>query len=523
MVRTDDPHPFIHRLQAVGMDDAVIYNRLLLEGWSHEDVAPIFEARGAEIRSSALAPNVASTPRSIPRPRRVSLTSVFLVLFTIGALGTSAYFYFKPPIVYSISLPIAPSTLPALTYGALPALSDPDYHASVKRELILKQASFIDANLTLMQLETYERGTLTLSVPIIAKGKVGSWWETPTGIYQIQTKERSHYSSFGHVYQPWSLEFQGNFFIHGIPTYEDGTPVSSSYSGGCIRLATDDAKKVYEIVSTGIPVIVYNAKEKDDTFSYQLKAPVISATEYLVADINNGTVLMSRHSSEAAPIASITKLITALIATEYINLDKDITVPSTAIVYTSVPRLKAGTSVRAYDLLFLLLQESSNEAAETIASAIGRAQFVDHMNEKARAINLTRTLFTDPSGAKEDISTSEDLFTLLKYINENRRFVFDITRGTLADNAYGTTIYSTINNFNKIPGVAGELLGGKIGQTLDAGETYAGIFSVKIGTETREIAVIVLGSRDAQTDVKRLLQSVHASYAPSDSRALLAE
>src|SRR3989344_3184312 len=132
MVRTDDPHPFIHRLQAVGMDDAVIYNRLLLEGWSHEDVAPIFEARGAEIRSSALAPNVASTPRSIPRPRRVSLTSVFLVLFTVGALGTSAYFYFKSPIVYSISLPIAPSTLPALTYGALPALSDPDYHASVK-------------------------------------------------------------------------------------------------------------------------------------------------------------------------------------------------------------------------------------------------------------------------------------------------------------------------------------------------------------------------------------------------------
>lgn len=500
----------------MGMTDDVIYNRLLLEGWADELIAPIFKARGVDVSAAASASVVKSGSRPAPFFRRFSTASILVLLFAVSAFGTSAYLYFKPPVVYSISLPTASSTLPALTYGALPALSDPDYHASVKSELIAKKAAFIDANLSAMQLEVYSDGKLALSVPIVAKGKVGSWWETPTGIYQIQTKERSHFSSFGHVYQPWSLDFQGNFFIHGIPTYEDGTEVSSSYSGGCIRLATDDAKKVFDLVEIGIPVIVYNAEESDDKFNYQLKAPTVSGTEYLVADVNTGTVLMSKHAGEAAPIASITKLVTALVATEYINLDKEITVPESALVYTSVPRLKAGQSVRAYDLLFLLLQESSNEAAETLAASIGRRQFIDHMNNKARAINLTRTLFTDPSGAKEDISTPEDLFTLLRYIDDNRSFVFDITRGALTNTAYGTPVFKNINNFNKIPNAAGELVGGKIGQTLDAGETYAGIFTVKIGTEEREIGVVVLGSRDAQADVKKLLQSVRTSYAPGD-------
>lgn len=502
----------------MGMSDTAILARLQLEGWALEDVAPFMPGASGP-GAPAAVPQTPATPLSrwrSPFFRRFSLASVFVMLFAVGAFGTSAYLYLKPPVVYSISLPSASSTVPALNYGALPALDDPGYYADVKSDLVGKRVTFIDANLSGMQLEVYSEGVLALTVPIVAKGKVGSWWETPTGIYQIQTKEKSHFSSFGLVYQPWSMAFQGNFFIHGIPTYEDGTEVSSSFSGGCIRLATDDARRVYELVQLGTPVIVYNAHDDGQAFTYQLKAPSVSATEYLVADVETGTVLMSRHAGEAAPIASITKLVTALVATEYINLDKEITVPESALVYTSVPRLKAGQSLRAYDLLFLLLQESSNEAAETLASAVGRRQFIDHMNEKARAMSLTRTLFTDPSGAKEDISTPEDLFALLRYIRDNRSFVFDITTGSLKDSAYGDPAFQNVNNFNKIPGAAGELLGGKVGQTNDAGETYAGIFSVRIGSETREVAVIILGARDAQADVKKLLQFVRSSYAPGE-------
>ena len=518
MSRIDDPHPFIHRYRAAGMSDELIYQRLLLDGWAAADVAPIFIARGVHVEesvASVVEKEVKRTSRSLRK--HASIAGIFIALFAGGIGASFAYSYAHPPVVYSISLPLSDaSTTPALGYGALPALSDPDYFQSVMQKMIDEKASFIEANLSTMQLEVYTQGALALQVPILAKGKIGSWWETPAGIYKIETKEKDHYSSFGDVHMPYSMDFQGNFFIHGWPYYDDGTPVATTYSGGCIRLATDDAEKVYALVDIGMPVLVYNADPVGDQFSYQLKAPVVSGSEYLVADMKNGTVLTSKDPSGSASIASITKLVTALVATEYINLDKTVTVPSSAIVYTTIPRLKAGSDVLAYDLLYLLLQESSNEAAETLASAVGRTQFVEHMNDKAHAIGLTHTLFVDPAGAKEDVSTPEDLFTLLRYINDNRKFVFGITTGDLTDTAYGEPEFGNLENFNFIKNAPGTLEGGKIGQTLDAGETYAGIFSESIGGQQRDIAVIVLGSTDVQSDVARLLTFVHNSYAPGD-------
>ena len=434
------------------------------------------------------------------------------------ALGFAGYILYQPPVVYSISLPSGGASSSPLIYGALAALSDPDYYEEVKGRFADDRASFIDADLSAMRLKVYTEGILALEVPILAKGKVGSWWETPAGIYEIRSKEKSHFSSFGQVYQPWSLDFQGNFFIHGWPQYEDGTPVSTSYSGGCIRLSTEDAKKVYDLAQVGMPVVVYNAPAATDTFNYQLKAPPVLASSYLVADAKNGTVLTSKNASVAAPIASISKLVAALVATEYINLDKKLVVTKDTLVYTSIPRLRAGTSVRAYDLLFLLLQESSNEAAEVFAAASGRAQFVAHMNEKARAINLTHTVFSDPSGARGDYSTPQDLFTLLRYIYDNRRFIFDITSGGVTNSAYGEPEFSNIHNFNIVKNSSAKLIGGKVGQTHEAAETYAGIFEVTVGGQKREVALIVLGSRDAEGDVRKLLSFVHTLYAPGEQK-----
>ncbi|PIP46640.1 MAG: hypothetical protein COX15_00070, partial [Candidatus Colwellbacteria bacterium CG23_combo_of_CG06-09_8_20_14_all_42_19] len=83
----------------------------------------------------------------------------------------------------------------------------------------------------------YEKGVFVNEFAILSKGKEGSWWETPAGLYKVQSKEKEHFSSFGRVYQPWSMAFQGNFFIHGWPYYPGGRAVESTYSGGCIRLA----------------------------------------------------------------------------------------------------------------------------------------------------------------------------------------------------------------------------------------------------------------------------------------------
>ena len=538
MSRTDDPHPLIRRFRAMGMSDGVIFNRLLLEGWAEDDIKHAFENR-SEISQAAMVEEASPSlhhetwsevegeiVEKVSRKRFSFATLAFAALIACG-IGAGAYLYLKPPATYSISIPSASAAVALeLSYGALPAISDPDYYLGIKKKLVEQGGAFIDANLSSMQLAVYRDGVLQLQVPILAKGKPGSWWETPAGIYKIETKEKMHFSSFGQVQMPYSLDFQGNFFIHGWPTYPDGTPVSSTFSGGCIRLSTKDAEKVFLLARVGEPVIVYNEEPEKIPFNYTLRAPsVISASEYLIADLDTGAILAARAASSSASIASITKLITALVATEYINLDKYITVPEDALVYTSVPRLKQGSTVRAYDLLFLLLQESSNEAAETLAASVGRDAFLANMNKKAAAIGLAHTSFSDPSGAKNDISTPADLFKLLRYIYDNRRFVFDITTGAITDSAYGKPAFGVINNFNIVRNAPADFLGGKIGQTNEAGETYAGIFSMKMGDTLtpgraggqaeRKLAIIVLGSKDAQADVLRLLNFVHTSYAPA--------
>jgi hypothetical protein len=500
----------IEKFRALGMTDAVILGRLQIEGYSQEIVADLL---GGDAK-----PGTRKRQGRNMRKLQTPLLVLSVALLAIG-VGISLRALTKPAVVYSISLmnETASTSAPLLlTYGALPQLSNPDYYAQMKQKLIDAKASFINADLSAMQLSVYKNGEVALQVAIAAKGRPGSWWETPAGIYKIESKEPNHLSSIGDVYMPYSMDFQGNFFIHGWPVYKNGTPVATSYSGGCIRLSTEDAKRVYDMVDMGMPVVVYAQITPGDSFNYELKAPQVSAQEYLVADLSNGTVLTSKNASTSAPIASITKLVTALVATEYINLDRKITVPSEALVYTTVPRLRTGESVRAYDLLALLLMESSNEAAETLAAAHGRAQFVEYMNDKAQAIGLAHTTFSDPSGAQGDFSTPEDLFTLLRYIYDNRQFVFSLTTGTLKDSAYGRPSYSGIANFNIVPNLRSSLLGGKVGETNEAKETYAGIFVVNVGGEPRKIAVIILGSDDEYADVRALVSFVERAYAPGE-------
>src|SRR5581483_5016564 len=139
-------------------------------------------------------------------------------------------------------------------------------------------------------------------------------------------KVPSDFSGFAHVYSPWALAFQGNFLIHGWPYYPDGTPVGSTYSGGCVRLSTDDAKALYDSVSVGTPVLVTSANFDADSFREQAQGPAVGASAYIAADLKSNFVFAEKNPDEKLPIASITKLMTALVAVEYVNIEKTITI-----------------------------------------------------------------------------------------------------------------------------------------------------------------------------------------------------
>src|SRR5690606_20071147 len=207
-------------------------------------------------------------------------------------------------------------------------------------------------DLSTMTLRLQHGSTTVLEVPIESKGREGSWWETPAGLYKVQSKEEEHFSNMGQVWMPWSMQFQGNFFIHGNTYYRDGTPTAREFTGGCIRLSTEDAKRVFNLATVGMPVLVYEDGLSVDDFLYENLEPIPSlSNSYLVGDLGNNHIFADKEANTQMPIASITKLMTALIATEYIDLDKNVTITESMLATTTPPRLHPGEKHTVYQLL----------------------------------------------------------------------------------------------------------------------------------------------------------------------------
>lgn len=399
-----------------------------------------------------------------------------------------------------------------LNYGVQMSFAQPNFFAETRDSFIASSKTFIEADLSTMQLRYFKEGVLEMQVPIVAKGAKGSWLETPAGLYEVKSKKAKLFSSFGQMYTPWSVTFQGNFVIHGIPFTEDGTKLPTEFIGGGIRLADADAQQMYNLVALQTPVLVHAVPATPDAFLYEPKIPELDTPHYLIADVESNTVLASSDLDSVAPIASLTKLMTALVAAEYINLDTRVRVTQPTFVQSLIPRLNGLGTVSMYSLLQLLLVESSNEAAEVIADQVGRAKFVNYMNEKSKSIGLTRTHFADPSGlSSENTSTVRDLLGLITYIHNTRQFIVDLTANQDLPTAYISGEFGALSNFNEVKDLD-NFIGGKVGETTAAGQTSVTLHTIKVKGAERVIAIVLLGSDSRNADVTELLQYANARF-----------
>lgn len=386
-------------------------------------------------------------------------------------------------------------------------------------DVIPTEGKFIAADLVHMTLQLYEHGTLVESLPIQTKGKPGTPWETPSGFYSIKTKERSHFSSIGKVYMPYSMQFYGNYFIHGWTYYPDGTPTSASFSGGCIKLTTDDAQRVFEFADIGTKVFVYDNKQTEplDPLTMQSNPPAVEAQAYLVADIDTGDVYAEYNAQDVRPIASITKLMTALVANETISLDKKVQVIEGALSNPPQPASTTKQTFLVNDLFYPLLMQSSNLVADSLASYYGTGAFVRWMNATAHALGMENTTFADPSGiSPNNLSSAEDLYRLAKYLAHKKPFVFKITRTPTRNITTQEGRAFLIKNLNA-PANTEHFEGGKVGHTRAAQDTMLSVLSPTIDGVERRIAVIVLGSPDQQSDTTLLARWVLQENTSSQS------
>ncbi len=439
--------------------------------------------------------------------KRSAVPLVLLLMMGVGFFGAKTISAVNTASVPLVSV-VNPNTneVRPLPYGVQVSLSKPGFFADTRGAFIESGSTFIEVNLAEMQLRYFVDGVLVENIPILAKGEKGSLWETPSGLYSIENKDKRSFSTIGQIYQPWNLTFQGNYFIHGWPYHEDGRPVDEGVVAGGIRIDNEDAKRLYQAVKVDTPVLVHEKPFAVEPFVYDQKIPTLKTPRYLIADISNGTILASKDLNREVSIASVTKLMTALVATEYINLDKSVYIDQSYFVQSLVPRLEGRKKVSMYSLLQLLLVESSNEASEVIANQLGRERFIELMNEKAVALGMYNTNFADPSGLSfENTSTLNDLFLLTQYIYANRSFILEITANQDLPTAHVSGEFGELLNFNKVEELD-NFIGGKVGETLAAGQTSVTLHELEVKDTKRTLVIIILGSENRNEDVTALLK-----------------
>jgi serine-type D-Ala-D-Ala endopeptidase (penicillin-binding protein 7) len=247
--------------------------------------------------------------------------------------------------------------------------------------------------------------------------------------------------------------------------------------------------------------------------------PGLKSAAALVTDAKSGEVLYERKPTLVAPIASITKLMTALVVLDAQQpLDEviEITAADKWKGKGAFSRLPVGAKFTRADLLKLALMASENRAARTLGRNYpgGIAQFVKTMNLKAKVLGMTQSKFDDPSGlSSSNVSTARDLG---KLINAASREVVIREYSTLASHEVRVSKRSTLvyRNTNLLVGKADwDILVQKTGFTNDAGECLA--MRALIGE--REVNMVFLNSFGKLTrtaDARRVRKWMESKDVP---------
>jgi poly-gamma-glutamate synthesis protein (capsule biosynthesis protein) len=231
--------------------------------------------------------------------------------------------------------------------------------------------------------------------------------------------------------------------------------------------------------------------------------PKVSAKAFLVGDLNTGEVIISKNQEKKFPIASVSKLMTALVTKEINTPDALAEVSKSALrTLGKNGELVPGEKIKTGDLLYPLLLESSNDAAEVLAQHFGRESFILKMNQIAEKLKMFSTRYEDPSGlSPNNQSTTSDLFKLAGYLTSVEPDLFKIT----TERSYSNIKHSW-SNISQFLGEDG-YMGGKSGYTDAALQTDVSLFSLPLGkTGYRPIAITLLSSTDRKKDVESILK-----------------
>jgi D-alanyl-D-alanine carboxypeptidase (penicillin-binding protein 5/6) len=243
------------------------------------------------------------------------------------------------------------------------------------------------------------------------------------------------------------------------------------------------------------------------------QAPDVSARSGVL--VAGGKVLWSRKPTTPRPMASTTKVMTALLALENCDLDEVVTVTKSAANTPYAVGLRTGERRTVRTLLKLLLVASSNDAANALAIHIagGRPAFVEMMNERAEQLGLDDTRYKNAHGLDADghYTSSRDLANLMRAAVKHEEFKRIIRLRSVTLRAYGSRPARTLKATDELLGTIEGFRGGKTGYTDDADYCF-------VGSARRDgltLTSVVLGSPTSSSrfrSTRRLLEWGFRNY-----------
>ncbi len=228
----------------------------------------------------------------------------------------------------------------------------------------------------------------------------------------------------------------------------------------------------------------------------------ITAKAFIVKDLNTGKVLFQKNSDIALPIASITKIMTAVVATEYTENDNfRVSIVPESSRTGDGDYLENGAVFKLKKLRDYMLVSSSNDGAAAIALAIqrkdNRESFAEKMNDKAKEIGMSNTKFLNETGLDEAetlpgaTGSAGDVAKLVEYTLYNHPEIFEATRENVfyITSEYGN--FYTATNTNQTIGEFPSLIGSKTGYTDLSGGNLVVTVDPSLN---RPVIIVILGS-----------------------------
>ena len=251
--------------------------------------------------------------------------------------------------------------------------------------------------------------------------------------------------------------------------------------------------------------------------SKNLSSPSLTARSVLVKDLATDTILYQKDANYPVPIASTTKIMTALIGSEYFQPNSILTVSSgdSGVIGAKVGFM-TGEKLSFRSLLYAMLLNSGNDAAYTIADNYtgGINGFVEKMNQKAKDLNLRNTHFENPAGYDDPshYSSAADLAIITQEALKDSQLVRIFATKETEILSLDKRHTHKLNNLNQLLSSVNGVLGVKTGYTELAKENLVTL----VERDNHKILTIVLGSDDRFGESTKLIEWVYYNFTWQD-------